>query len=133
MGTCGEHRCHNGAVPRNLKTLLLVLMIALLPLRGLAAVTVGLCAAGHSDQAVAVQGDHGHGAASNAHHGSGDSPAKSATPTCSSCVEHCSGAAFAPHAPQAVHAPAVAYDRIFLAERVAPAFITDQLDRPPLA
>jgi hypothetical protein len=120
-------------MPPALRTLALILMIALLPMRALAAVTVGFCAMGHTDQVVSVHGDHGHGAASYAHHDSDDAPAKPATSTCSSCVEHCSGAAFAPHAPQAVHAPTIAYDRIFVAERVAPAFISDQLDRPPLA
>lgn len=113
--------------------LVVLILAALLPLRAVAAVTVGFCALGHTDQVVAVHGDHGHGEASHAHHGSDDPPAKPATPSCSSCVEHCSGAAFAPHAAQAVHAPAIAYDRIVLAERVAPAFITNQLDRPPLA
>lgn len=120
-------------MPHALRTLVIVLLAALLPLRALAAVTTGYCAAGHQDMTVAAHGDHGHGAASHAHYGSDDPPAKPATPSCSSCVGHCSGAAFAPHAPQAVHAPAIAYDRIILAERVAPAFVPDQPDRPPLA
>ena len=113
-----------------LRTLVVLFLAALLPLRAMAAVTVGFCAMGHTDQVVSVHGDHGHGAASHAQHGSDDAPA---TSTCGSCVEHCSGAAFAPHVPQAVHAPVIAYDRIILAERVAPAFIPDQLDRPPLS
>jgi len=120
-------------MPPALRTLAVILLIALLPMRAMAVVTVGSCAMGHADQVVAVHGDHGNGAAFHAHHGSDDPPAKPATPSCSSCVEHCSGAAFAAHAPQAVHAPAIAYDRIILAERVAPAFITDPPHRPPLA
>ncbi len=109
-------------------------MIALLPMRAMAAVTAGFCAMGHQDPVAAAHGDLGQGAASHAHHGSDDPPAKPATPTCSTCVEHCSSAAFAPSAVQAVDAPpAIAQDRIFLAERVAPAFVSDQPHRPPLA
>jgi hypothetical protein len=113
--------------------LVIVLLAALLPLRALAAVTTGYCAAGHQDMTVAAHGDHGQDAGSHAHHGGDDQPAKPATPSCSSCVEHCSNAAVAPSASQAVRAHAVAQDLIFLAERVAPAFVPDQLDRPPLA
>jgi len=120
-------------MPRALRTLAILLLVALLPLRAMAAVTMGFCAAGHQDMVVAAHGDHGQGAGSHAHHGGGDQRAKPATPSCSICVEHCSSAAFAPSADQAVSAPAVAQDPIFLAERVAPAFIPDQLDRPPLA
>ncbi len=118
-------------MPRALRTLVLLLLVATLPLRAVAAVTIGYCAAGDQDMAVAAHGDQGHSADSHARHADGDQPA---TPSCSTCVEHCSSAAFAPSAVQAVDAPAViAQDRIFLAERVAPAFISDQLDRPPLA
>ena len=118
---------------RMLRTLIVVLLAALLPLRAVAAVTIGYCAAGHQDMAVAVHGDHGHGAESHAQHGGDEQPAKPATPSCSICVEHCSGAAFAPSANQAMNASAVARDPILLAERPAPAFFPDQLDRPPLA
>jgi len=120
-------------MPRSLKTLAIVLLVALLPLRAVAAVTIGYCAAGHKDMAVAAHGDQGQSARSHAHRGADDQPAKPATPTCSICVEHCSSAAFAPSASQLVHASAVAQDRIFLTERIAPAFFSDQLDRPPLA
>jgi hypothetical protein len=120
-------------MPHALRTLVIVLLAALLPLRALAAVTTGYCAAGHQDMTVAAHGDHGQDAGSHAHHGGDDQPAKPATPSCSSCVEHCSNAAVAPSAAQAVASPAVAQDRIFVAERVAPAFVPDQLDRPPLA
>ena len=120
-------------MPRALRTLVVLLLAALLPLRAAAVVTIGYCAAGHQDVAVAAHGDHGQGAGTHAEHGGGDQPVKPATPSCSICVEHCSGAAFAPSASQAVDAPAVALNPIFLAERGAPAFIADQLYRPPLA
>ena len=115
-----------------LKTLVILLLAALMPLRAVAAVTIGLCAAGHDETAIAAHADSGHGSGAHEHH-SGDSPAKSATPSCSACVEHCSGAAFAPSAEQALSAPAVAQDRIQFAGRIAPAFRSDPLDRPPLA
>jgi len=120
-------------MPRALRTLAILLLVALLPLRAMAAVTMGFCAAGHQDMAVAAHGEHGQGTGSHSHHGGGDQPAKPTTPSCSICVEHCSSAAFAPSADRAVSASAVAQDPIFLAERVAPAFFPDQLDRPPLA
>jgi len=116
-----------------LRTLVVLFLAVLLPLRALAAVTIGYCAAGQQDMTVAAHGDHGQDARSHAHHGGDDQPAKPATPSCSICVEHCSNAAVAPSAAQAVVSPAVVQDRIFLVERVAPAFIPDQLDRPPLA
>ena len=123
-GTCGNRQCHNAAMPRALRTLVLLLLVAMLPLRAMAAVTIGFCAMGHEDSVVAA----------HAHHDGDDQPAKPATPSCSICIEHCSNAAVALSAVQAVDAPAaIAQDRILLAERVAPAFISDQLDRPPLA
>ena len=120
-------------MPRALKTFAVLLLAFLLPLRAVAAVTIGYCAAGHQDMAVAAHGDHGQSAGSHAHHGGEELPTKPATPSCSICVEHCSGAAFAPSASQAMNAPAVARDSILLAERLAPAFFPDLLDRPPLA
>lgn len=116
-----------------LKTLVVLLLAVLLPMRALAAVTIGYCAGGHQHMAVAAHGGHGQDTESRADHDDDDQPAKPATTSCSTCVEHCSNAAVAPPAAQAVATPAVAQDRTFLAERVAPAFIPDQLDRPPLA
>jgi hypothetical protein len=98
-----------------------------------AAVTIGFCAAGHQAAAVPSHAEHGHDAQVRAHHGGDQPPAKPATPSCSICVEHCSGAAFAPSVGQSVDEGTVARARVFLAERIAPTFILDQLDRPPLA
>lgn len=113
--------------------LAILVLVALMPLRAVAAVTVGLCAAGHDDTAVAMHADGGHGSGGHAHHGKEDPPAKPGTPTCSACVEHCSGAAFVPSADSAVAAPAIGQDRIVFAARIAPAHLVDPLDRPPLA
>lgn len=120
-------------MPPSLKTLVVLLFAVLLPLKALAAVTIGYCAAGHQHMAVVAHGDHGQDAGSRAHHDGDDQPAKPATTSCSTCVEHCSNAAVAPSAAQAVATPTVAQDRTFLAELIEPAFIPDQLDRPPLA
>ena len=120
-------------MPRALRTLVVLMLVALLPLRAVAGVTAGYCAAGHQDMAGAAHGGPGQTAGSHAHNGGDEQPVKPAAPSCSICVEHCSSAAFAPSADQAVLDTAVAEGRIFLAERVAPAFISDQLDRPPLA
>lgn len=120
-------------MPRNLRTLLIVILVALMPLRAVAAVTIGFCAAGHPEAAVPSHAEHGHDASVHAHHGGDQPPAKPATPSCSICVEHCSGAAFAPSLAQSVDAGPVAQERVFLAARIAQTFVLDQLDRPPLA
>lgn len=105
-----------------LKTLIVLILAAVLPLRAVAAVTIGFCAAGHQDAAVEAHAAHDHGA-----HGQ---PAK---PDCSTCAEHCSSAAFAPSPAQPVTGMAITESSAPLAEPVAPAFISEQLDRPPLA
>jgi hypothetical protein len=138
-------------MPRASKTLLVLVLAALLPLRAVAGVVIGYCVGGHQEQPVAAQlahGDHaghanhaGHGAhaghddqLASAHQGDDGQPAKPATPTCSICAEHCSSAAFAPGgAPQAVAVPAAAEASPSDDVRAAPAFFPDQLDRPPLA
>ena len=132
-GTRGPPACHNAPVPLNLRTLLIVVLVALMPLRAVAAVTIGFCAAGHQELAIPSHAEHGHDAQVHAHVGGDQPPAKPATASCSICVEHCSGAAFASSIAQPVGAGPVAQERVFLAERGAPAFILDQLDRPPLA
>jgi hypothetical protein len=120
-------------MPRTLKALVVLVLVVLMPLRAMAAVTVGLCATGHDESAAATHAESGHGTSVHAHHGSDNPPDKPGAPSCSACVEHCSGAAFAPSAARAVSAPAVVRDRILFAGRIAPAFSSDPLDRPPLA
>ncbi|HEX7054079.1 MAG TPA: hypothetical protein VF211_09145 [Burkholderiales bacterium] len=98
-----------------LKTLVLLLMLALLPVRALAAVTSGFCAFT----------DH-HGAAAAAGHSHGEA-------SCSFCVEHCSSAAFAPSdtPPRIAEAPAGGHSLLY--QRSLAGFIPDPLDPPPLA
>jgi hypothetical protein len=123
-------------MPRISKTLLVLVLAALLPLRAVAGVVIGYCAAGHQEQPVAAQvahGGHDH-AAADAHHRNDGQPAKPVTPTCSICAEHCTSAAFAPgSAPQAVAIHAAAEASPSDDARAVPPFFPDQLDRPPLA
>jgi len=130
---------------RACKTLLTLILVALLPLRAVAGVTIGFCANGHQAPAAYAQPAHGdhaeHGAhAGHEHHAAGAQqgddaqPAKPVTPTCSICAEHCSSAAFAPgSARQVVAAGAAAQAGPRDDVRAAPRFFPDQLDRPPLA
>ncbi|MEX1074687.1 MAG: hypothetical protein WEC13_06115 [Burkholderiales bacterium] len=111
--------------------LAVLLLVALVPLRAVAGVTIGFCASGHKGMAVAAQGAyHGHEACAHA----GDkTPTQPLESSCNICAEHCSSAAFAIPAATDVDVRAAGPDRILLAERHAPAFFPDQLDRPPLA
>ena len=112
--------------------LAVLLLVALMPLRAVAGVTIGFCASGHNDVAVAVHAAGAHDAGAHAHHGD-NPPAQPLEPSCNICAEHCSSAAFAPSTDVAVDAWPIQHDRIDLAERNAPAYFPDQLDRPPLA
>ena len=120
-------------MPRSLKALVVLLLIALMPVRAMAGVTMGFCATGHQDMA-AAHGGHardavtGHEAQDVEH-----APVKPGAQRCSICVEHCSNASLAVSAERfaaSVAVEAVSHPR---AERAAPAFVPDQPDRPPLA
>lgn len=104
---------------RKFKTALLLLLIALTPLRALATVTVGFCAI-HHHGAASVDHDH-----DGAPHGATDHP-------CDSCVEHCASASIVAAADLA-SPPAAGTHRIATAERFAVGFVPDPLDPPPLA
>ena len=118
-------------MPRALKLVAVVILVALLPLRAVAGVTIGFCASGHQDMAVAAHGAHDASGA-HAHHGD-QPPAQPVEPSCNICAEHCSSAAFAPVADGAVDVRPHGRDRTLFASRDAPAFFPDELDRPPLA
>jgi hypothetical protein len=112
--------------------LAVLLLVALVPLRAVAGVTIGFCASGHNDVAVAAHAADTPDAGAHAHHGN-DLPAQPVEASCNICAEHCSSAAFAPSGAQAAVTAPVPGVRIFLAAPLAPAFVPDQLDRPPLA
>jgi len=103
---------------------LLILLVALLPLRGLAAVSGGLCAFAHE-----------HGAASHAHahdHGSsqGDDQRDGA---CSSCAEHCAGTAFAPNTAAPAWLAVVGLQPGSFESHIGLGLYAERLDRPPLS
>ena len=104
---------------RKVKTTLLPLLVALMPLRALATVTVGFCAMHHHGAAVA---DHDH---DGAPHGAGNDH-------CDSCVEHCASASVVVAA-DLPSPPTAGAHRIVTPERCAVGFVADPLDPPPLA
>lgn len=109
---------------RTLKTALLLLMLALVPIRGLAAATTGFCTFAHPQAGTAAHGGH------DSHEGY--APGHGHDSDCGTCGEHCSSAAFAPSARFATFIDGVAEERLVLAARPLAGFIADQLDRPPL-
>lgn len=115
-----------------LKTLTIFLLMALIPMRAAAAVTIGMCPSGHEGMAAAQPAEHAH-AAGEHEHGGDDTTSNSPEPSCNVCAEHCSSAAFAPSVNGAPAARPFSAERTHLAERSAPAAVPDQLDRPPLA
>ena len=109
---------------RKLKFGVVVLMVALLPLRALATVTVGFCAMhGQASHSMDAAHDHGH---DSAQHG------ESHHDQCNACVEHCGSASLVapPRFPQLA---AAGTDRITSGVRIAAGFVPDHLDPPPLA
>jgi hypothetical protein len=94
---------------------------------------MAFCATGHQEMP-AAHADHGsHAESGHALHGAGEVPADPDPQRCSICVEHCSSAAFATAESRQVSTIAIEEQSLPRAERSAPAFFPDQLDRPPLA
>lgn len=120
---------------RTIKTLAVLLLLAVMPLRELAAVTVGFCAMGHQQQAVHADTGHGHGAHQEhrGHDDHGAAPEPASTPDCNVCVEHCSSASFAVPAPTGALLAADRATRIVSGESFSAGFVPDHLDPPPLA
>ena len=113
-------------MPRALKLVAVLVLIALLPLRAMAGVTTGFCASGHKDM-TAVHAS-ALGQQSGAH-----APVQPVESSCKICAEHCSSAAFAIPAEPAVEAWVSDRDRTVLAEHGSALDVPGQLDRPPLA
>jgi hypothetical protein len=113
-------------VKRALKLLLVCTMLALIPLRGLAAVTVGICATGEQEGWMQGHADHDHDAGSNTH---GDDSKHH----CDACAEHCTGASFVAQAASVSLAPMPRAQLIVHGDRFAAGHVPDHLDPPPLA
>ena len=95
-------------------------MLALMPLRALATVTVGFCAMHHHGSASMDPANDGttHGDSNNDH--------------CDSCVEHCASASVVVSA-DLPSPPAAGAHRIVKSERFGAGFVPDPLDPPPLS
>jgi hypothetical protein len=118
---------------RTAKTLIFVLLLAALPLRGYAGVLMALCE-GHHGGAAAVQ-EHAHEHGDSHPHGSDDgagSPSHAAS-VCSICASCCANASLAPDAPHVAAFRAPGSDRIPFFDRRASGFVPEHFDRPPLA
>ncbi len=136
----------------NLKALILALALAVLPLRGVAAVALWCCAQNQAGGAAAAQADHGgghhghgeyasHADDHGAHHGTyqeANDPAPAADApvsgsACGGCVAGSVGAAVA-HAAWAMHSfPPPGASRIPFLEQRFTGIVPAQLERPPLA
>jgi hypothetical protein len=114
---------------RRVQTLVVLLLIALVPMRAIASVAIGFCAASHQPAAAHAHDGGDHGAAQ--HHG--DEAPGDASHGCSYCAAHCTGAVFVASS-DAVRFPACANaEPIPFGEQLASGFVPEQLDRPPLA
>jgi hypothetical protein len=116
-------------VIRKLKLWLVLALLALVPLRALAAVTVGLC----PDHAGSTSGSElmaHHGAMHDDTSPQGDT---SGSPSvCSLCTACCTGASFVPPAPSVLALGHADLERIPFFGRDPATPQPDRLDRPPL-
>ncbi len=122
------------AMRPSFRTLVILLLVAMMPIRAVAGVAMAFCATGHQEMPAAHAVHGAHAGAGHALHDAGEVPPADPDPQrCSICIEHCSSAAFATAEFRQVSAIAIEEPLLPRAERSAPAFFPDQLDRPPLA
>lgn len=118
-----------GALSRALQIAVLLVLLALAPLRALATATVGFCAMNQETAASSSAAHAGHGES----HSHDEAPANSGMHEhCNTCAEHCASAALVSLPELALPAEAHGKPVRFL-KRAAPAFFPDPLDPPPLA
>lgn len=115
------------ALKRKLQLAVVLVLLALVPIRVLASVTTGFCEVAHGHGGAAVHDVPGH----DAHDPDGKHPHGSTS--CASCLVHCSGAAFATSFPALTVVAAESAERYRLPVRAFGGFIPDHLDPPPLA
>ena len=110
---------------RRFHTALLVVLALLMPLRGMAAATMGFAPAqGQETPAHAEEGCH--------HQEEQPAPADKGR-SCATCAEHGCCASFIAAAAASVIPPAAGGLRIVLGEHFAAGFVPEHLDPPPLA
>ena len=114
---------------RKLKFLVVLLMLAMVPVRALATVTTGFCAM-HLASSGALESGHG------GHHHADDDAAPHGDDHqhdgCNSCVDHCASGAIVALPPLPIP-PAYGAVRISSGETFVAGFIPEHLDPPPLA
>ena len=125
-----------------LKTLILLVALVALPLRGMAAVAMMHCGQGNERGAASQSAhggghDHGDHAALHGHEPGSheDSSGHSSSPVaaaCSACAACCIGGAVAPSAWQSLSFAPIGAGRIPFAEQRFTGFVPAQPDRPPL-
>jgi hypothetical protein len=120
----------SGAVRRAVKLAVVIAMLALVPLRGIAALTVGLCAVGDQETLIQALATHDHG--SHQHEQAPDS-GSDLNVDCSVCAEHCSSASVVVLAPALAPWAGAGSERVALPERFATGHVPDHLDPPPVA
>jgi hypothetical protein len=119
----------SGPVKRAVKLLLICTMLALIPLRGIAAIAVGICAAGDQQNWGQSQAGHGH----SSHERTADSRVDQKNADCRACVEHCAGVSFVAPAASGPLPELFGGDRVAPGERFAAGHVPEHLDPPPLA
>jgi len=115
-----------------LRTLLFVLLVAALPLRGYAGVLMALCE-GHHGGAAAHEHVHEH--EESHHHETDDGDAGNAAhaaSACSVCASCCAGAGLAAQLTQEVVFQSPGTFRIPFLDHRFSVFVPEHLDRPPL-
>ena len=137
-----------------LKTLILLVALVALPLRGMAAVAMMHCAQGNERGAVSQSAAHGgghdhgdhaalesaevadhtalHGHEPGSHEDSSGHSSSPVATACSACAACCIGGAVAPSAWQSLSFAPIGASRIPFAEQRFTGFVPAQPDRPPL-
>lgn len=116
---------------KSLKFLLVLALLALLPLRAVAAVTIGFCAVADQDAAMQVEAGHAHG---SRHHQGPEPEAKTdGSAGCNICAEHCTSGSFVVPVVLTALPGSAGSEPIPHGERLAAGFVPEHLEPPPLA
>ena len=115
------------------KILIVLLVLAVLPLRGYAGAVMALCEAHHGGASAAHEHAHAHGDTHD--HGTRDGGAENTSHTasvCSLCTSCCVSASLAPDSAHSIAFVHSGVGRISFVDRRFSGFVPDNPDRPPL-